>query len=404
MIKNVLLATASILVVIVLSVLADRLVGLLAPAPGLPGTMELLFPPHSEQTFETADFRYTAHINSLGLRDREFPTQRTDAYRIIAIGDSYTYGWGVEIEETWLRVLEENLEREGLNVETMNLGKPGTGPPAYAELAERAIPILWPDLVIVAMLQANDLAASGPEGLEDVKDSLLDKVGEIYPNIVRMIRDRELASVDPAQRKTQMPPHKSTAEDNRRACANTAKDFLDKMTPEQRARFDKFDDEVKQAYHSGNLNPYMIDLAMQNENFYTFTLQLDDPWIKDCIERMAGQLRRIKKAAKAYNARVVVLSIPDGPYVNRHAHENIQRVGYKVTEDMLTSDGPDRAIQIACKQAGLPFYQATQAFKDRMDDGELFYKLDSHITAAGHRLYAERITPILKEVIGGAAR
>ena len=401
--KNTLLVLGAIVAALALSVLADRLVGLVAPDPVLPGTMELLFPPKSEQAFESVDFRYTAHINALGLREREISPKKAGGCRIIAIGDSYTYGWGVEAGDTWLRQVEQNLEEAGLDVETINLGKPGSGPPDYADLAERVIPLFRPDLVIVAMLQGNDLAASGPEGLEEATETLLDKVRILYPNLVRWIQERNQPE-DPAL-KTQRsrPPQKTSAEDNRRWAANTAKEFLEKMTPEHRARFDAFDDEVKDAFLKGLLNPYMIDLAMQNARFYNFTLNLDDPWTKTCIERMAGQIRRIKRVAKIYNARLIVVSIPDGPYVNAHAYRAIQRVGYDVPDDILTSDGPDTAIRMACEMAEAPFYQVTQAFKDRRDDPDLYFALDGHLTAKGHKLYADQFAPILTEVIGGAA-
>ena len=397
-IKNIALTAASVLLVLLLSIVADRLLGKAAAPPTLPGTMELIFPPNAEQAYESVDFKYTAHINSIGLRDRELPKERGNTYRILAIGDSYTYGWGVEIEQCWLRLLEERLRKDGFDVETVNAGKPGWGPQDYAQFAERALPILRPNLVIVGILEGNDLAASGPTGLEKAKDTLLDKVRVVYPNIVRVIRDLA-PKKDLAQRTQEMPPQKSTAEDNRRWTANTAKEFLGKMTPEQRARFEAFDDKVKEAFLNGNLNPYMLDLANQNPKFYNITMNLDDAWTKTCIERMGGHLRRVKKCAATYGAQVAVFSIPDGPYVNLAANKNIRRVGYEVQEDLIASDAPDKAIARACEQADVPFLQATGEFKNRKDDPGLFFELDGHLSPAGHQLYAEAIAPSLEKLL-----
>ena len=36
-------------------------------------------------------------INSDGLRDREYDVARNDSYRIAVLGDSLTFGWGVEV-------------------------------------------------------------------------------------------------------------------------------------------------------------------------------------------------------------------------------------------------------------------------------------------------------------------
>ena len=64
-------------------------------------------------------------INSLGFRDREYSaTKPDDTYRIFALGDSFTYGWGVNNDEPYPKVLEEvlNLLSDEKNFEVLNLG------------------------------------------------------------------------------------------------------------------------------------------------------------------------------------------------------------------------------------------------------------------------------------------
>ena len=396
--KNLLLAVVSLVLALVLSVVADRVLGAFVSPPVAEGQMELIFPPGSEQTFATGEFTYTARTNSLGLRNHEIGPKESGICRIVAIGDSFTYGWGVEIEQTWLKLLEANLRDAGVDAETINVGKPGTGPPFYAEISERAIPLFEPDIVIVAMLQGNDLAAAGPETGETSTGSLFAAVRALYPNATRwVLRKRSERDLE-ANRQPLSPPRKSTAEDNRRWQANTAKEFLDKMEPEHRARYDAFEDAVKEAFLAGNLNPYMIDLAMKSPNFYTSPLNLDDPWILTCVERMAARLGHIKKIANNYGARVIVLSVPHGPYVNYNEVRNIQRVGYEGDDSMVASGAPDDGIRMACERAGVPFHEVTAAFRERADDTGLYYELDEHFTPAGHKLYADSITPILKQI------
>src|ERR1700727_1941155 len=49
-------------------------------------------------------------INSLGLREREIPLEKPHGiFRILAIGDSFTMGWGVNAENTFTRVAEKSL-------------------------------------------------------------------------------------------------------------------------------------------------------------------------------------------------------------------------------------------------------------------------------------------------------
>lgn len=62
-------------------------------------------------------------ISSQGLRDREFsatpPPGRT---RILMLGDSLTFGWGVEGHETYSKRVENMLLKSGRDVEVINAG------------------------------------------------------------------------------------------------------------------------------------------------------------------------------------------------------------------------------------------------------------------------------------------
>lgn len=60
-------------------------------------------------------------INSDGHRDKEYPVTKNDKYRIIFLGDSLTFGWGVEEEETFATLIEENLNSDS-PTEVINFG------------------------------------------------------------------------------------------------------------------------------------------------------------------------------------------------------------------------------------------------------------------------------------------
>lgn len=48
--------------------------------------------------------------NSFGLRDKEYSPQKSpDQYRIAVLGDSLTFGWGVQQSQSFVRLLEESL-------------------------------------------------------------------------------------------------------------------------------------------------------------------------------------------------------------------------------------------------------------------------------------------------------
>ena len=60
-------------------------------------------------------------INSDGLRDDEYSIERNDKYRIAVLGDSLTFGWGVEKEDTYEALLETMLS-ETRPTEMINFG------------------------------------------------------------------------------------------------------------------------------------------------------------------------------------------------------------------------------------------------------------------------------------------
>ena len=52
----------------------------------------------------------TVRINSDGFRDDEYPLEKGQRWRIIFLGDSLTFGWGVEKEQSFEHLLERKLD------------------------------------------------------------------------------------------------------------------------------------------------------------------------------------------------------------------------------------------------------------------------------------------------------
>ncbi|MCX5758917.1 MAG: GDSL-type esterase/lipase family protein [Candidatus Hydrogenedentes bacterium] len=417
--RSLLLLAGSIVVVFLLTVAGDRIAGRFSAASLPPGSRELIFPPNSEHSFETCDFKYTAHINSLGLRDREIGPKKPGTFRIAMIGDSFTYGMGVDIEQAWIKQLEQNLQKAGYDVEVINVGKPGAGPPFFAEMAEKAVPILQPDLISVSMLQFDDLLQSTREGLEGLPANhmVLDAVKSVYPNLVRLVRIAQQARQVAANVQPVTPPQKTTAEDNRRWTAKTANDFHERMTPEERVRFDRLEDAVKTAYLAGRLIPGVISLAMQDPEYGQFTRNINDPRTQTLIQNLSEQLARIKRVAEDYNAKLVVVAIPSGPFVNRAALNSFTRMGGALPGDIdvlrpdimdkevrIASDVMDKEVRTACDKAGVRMFEVMEGFRKHVDEKGLYFDLDPHFTPTGNKLFAELVTPAFIKEIGDKAK
>ena len=72
--------------------------------------------PGQEGIFETPQFRTFVRINENGLRDRQHSYERqNDIERILVLGDSFAWGYGVEESERFSQLLEKSLDVEVIN-------------------------------------------------------------------------------------------------------------------------------------------------------------------------------------------------------------------------------------------------------------------------------------------------
>lgn len=107
-------------------------------------------------------------INQQACRGPMIPTRRSEARRVLVVGDSQSFGHGVRDSESWPRRLEAILAQQGFAVEVLNASCPGHT--IVLGLA-RFLGDLWkykPDVVVIAFGVANE-AARPESGLSDVE-------------------------------------------------------------------------------------------------------------------------------------------------------------------------------------------------------------------------------------------
>ena len=85
-----------------------------------------------------------------------------EAVRLLALGDSFTFGVGVEAEEAFPEVLEDLLSQAGENVVVRNGGVGGYGPLRTARHFFGSQARWKPDVVLHAIYVGNDLADAHP--------------------------------------------------------------------------------------------------------------------------------------------------------------------------------------------------------------------------------------------------
>lgn len=70
-------------------------------------------------------YQYRNELNFYGFRSDEFITDHSDKYHVIFIGDSNTFGEGLNIDETWAKLLYNDINSVRECSGFFNLGMPG---------------------------------------------------------------------------------------------------------------------------------------------------------------------------------------------------------------------------------------------------------------------------------------
>src|SRR4030042_5914780 len=126
--------------------------------------------PDSSYEITTKLYKITVRTNSLNIRDREIPPKEKNEFRILCLGDSFTFGLGVEVEDTYTRLLENLLNKDRKRSCVINAG----GGDPYDFLVDRGL-ALKPDLVLLQIYIGNDfydrMSSIDPEVMSSVEMS-----------------------------------------------------------------------------------------------------------------------------------------------------------------------------------------------------------------------------------------
>lgn len=100
---------------------------------------------------------YWLKTNSAGLRDVDEISDDPNTFRVLALGDSFTYGYYVHNEESWPSRLEETLnQRLETRIQVLNAGVPGFTIVDELEYLREKGMTLEPDLVVIGFY-TNDI-------------------------------------------------------------------------------------------------------------------------------------------------------------------------------------------------------------------------------------------------------
>jgi lysophospholipase L1-like esterase len=106
-------------------------------------------------------------INRDGLRGDEISTPKPPhTVRLVAVGDSITFGYGIPVEDTYEKVLEKRLNEKapnGTRYEVLNGGTLGGSFGDYLHFLKQKAEILQPDIVLIGLC-LNDILVYSESG------------------------------------------------------------------------------------------------------------------------------------------------------------------------------------------------------------------------------------------------
>jgi hypothetical protein len=100
----------------------------------------------NDKLYQTYDFEFS--INTRGFRDSEWPDDLVDA--IWCLGDSYTFGTASPIDETWVSILQNKLNRR-----CVNISMPGASNEWITRRASEILETVQPKVMILHWTHCN---------------------------------------------------------------------------------------------------------------------------------------------------------------------------------------------------------------------------------------------------------
>jgi hypothetical protein len=132
--------------------------------------------PGFEGIIQREEFKTKIHINKNGLIGKSYEEKTDSIYRILVLGDSFAFGFGVEENETFSIKLEKLLNAGSRQrYEVINAGVPGYGTVDQLNFLKSRGKDIKPDLVIMQFLSDNDFSENTwpANTWADVKDGWL---------------------------------------------------------------------------------------------------------------------------------------------------------------------------------------------------------------------------------------
>lgn len=389
--------------------------------------------PGEDRILERPEFAVRVVTNALGFREPRLPGAKPPGtVRLVAVGDSFTQGFGVEAGEAFPARLERLLDARdpGRRHEVINLGVPGTSPRDHlAHLRDPGLRYA-PDVVVVSVM-ANDVADVRVQrllGVRFVGDALVEAQREVadarpawrrwperalpalYPLVWTRVQRLRASWTDAGQARAAAEAATPGGGSGGRVAPARWRDVLRALA----RRFGSEEETMRRAAAAGAdrvaaLVPVLtgavrLDAAAAAEP-YQQVLALVDPGLQadavllppaydDAWDATAAAVEAEVRTARAAGARVVLLFVPAVHQVQADARRVLEAAGFAWDDRTLVDRRfADRVVALGAR-LDVPVVDLLPVLRARAGE-PLYYARDGHWTAHGHAVAAEAIAAAL---------
>jgi lysophospholipase L1-like esterase len=307
--------------------------------------------------------------------------------RVLVYGDSFIQGDFSPTQDTFTEQLRERLARTaGRSVEVVNAGVAGYGPDQELRRMEDELPVLEPNLVIVALYAGNDFGdllrdklykLSSDGSLEDNPHVVLDDV--LARNMKRAPREPILLKMMHAARNRLFGVPGEDRRTGREARLARVEADLQQGVDEYR----QYVIEGDNAVHDLLRDPYNADVSLTPTS----------PSARYKVAMMEQIMRRMAETAAKNNASLVFLLIPSPiDATARHEIGEVDPVKYPEYKRSTLTD----ILEQICRKNDFRVMNLFGPFWERRADGLYLTGMDDHWNARGEAYAAELMGEFLR--------
>lgn len=300
---------------------------------------------------------YGYRLNTKGYKDKEFERKDSRTYRIVGIGDSFTFGV-TPYPNNFLTIAEEQINA-GLpekRTELYNMGIPGIGPPDYLSVLKGEAFEWQPDMVLVNFFVGNDFQNSSRSSRKKMMHTL-SYTGTLIYSIYKIL-------------------------------TKTDQNFREEYLQGIQNYCDSCRTLTTEEY-----------LKLQTARSYIF--DANNTYFESDLSDAVFYLEKMKSECSKTNTDMIVCIIPDESQVNFDLQNAIRR-RLKVSNHEVDWDNsrPNRRLSEELKKRGIysiDLLPVFTAFKDSV----AYVPQDSHWNIFGNRLGGEHIAREIKSYLRG---